>query len=96
MSKANYKYTLTADSGYKSEQSGKISPERHAVVCAALDGGLTGDVLKLRAAPELLEALEMVSNYVMVMKGPGHEYSIAVKNAIAKAKGLNPDQSKEI
>ena len=58
MTSATYKYSLKADSGYKSDQSGKITPERHGVVCAALDGGLSDDLLLLRAAPELLAALQ--------------------------------------
>jgi hypothetical protein len=36
---------------------------------------------------ELLEALEMVSQYITVMKGPGHEYSVSVRKSIAKARG---------
>lgn len=58
MSGATYKYSINADSGYKSDQSGKITPERHGVVCAALDGGLSDDLFILKAAPDLLEALE--------------------------------------
>lgn len=57
MSSATYKYSLKADRGYTSEQSGKISPERHGVVCAVFDGGLSDDLLLLRAAPDLLESL---------------------------------------
>lgn len=58
MTSATYKYLLKADSGYKSEQAGKISPERHGVVCAVLDGGLTDDLVLLRAAQDLLDALQ--------------------------------------
>lgn len=58
MTGATYKYSLKADSGYKSDQSGKITPERHGVVCAALDGGLSDDLLLLRAAHELKDALQ--------------------------------------
>lgn len=41
----------------------------------------------IAAAPELLEALEMVRDYVVTMKGRGHEYQIFIDAAIAKAKG---------
>lgn len=57
MSSATYKYSIKADSGYKSDQSGKITPERHSVVCTALDGGLSDDLLALKAAPYLLDDL---------------------------------------
>jgi hypothetical protein len=61
MTSATYKYSLKADSGYKSDQSGRITPERHGVVCAALDGGLSDDLLLLKAAPKLLAALQKLN-----------------------------------
>jgi hypothetical protein len=57
---ATYKYLLKADSGYESEQTGKISSERHCIVCAALGGVLSDDLLLLKAAPTLLEAAQIV------------------------------------
>lgn len=64
MSGATYKYSIKAESGYKSEQTGKISPERHGVVCASLDGGLSDDLRLLRAAPKILAALKsMIDSY---------------------------------
>lgn len=45
------------------------------------------DAQLIAAAPELLEALKMVSGYIRTMKGAGHEYTIAVQEAIAKAEG---------
>jgi hypothetical protein len=41
----------------------------------------------IAAAPELLEALLLVRDYVVTMKQMGHEYQIAIDAAIAKAKG---------
>ena len=77
MTSATYKYSLKADSGYKSEQSGKISPERHGVVCAALDGGFSDDVILLRAAPDLLsdlkEAAQLLRNYEKLHREKGTE-----------------------
>lgn len=89
MSVATYKYSLKAESGYKSDQTGKITPERHGVVCAALDGGLSDNLALLRSAPDLLEALEAAlfdaenthpldSNY---------SWTDAARAAIARAKG---------
>lgn len=41
----------------------------------------------IAAAPELLDALQMVRDYVVRMKGWGHGYQLAVDAAIAKASG---------
>ena len=45
------------------------------------------DALLIAAAPELLEALKLVRDYIVTMKGNGHEYQAAVDAAIAKAEG---------
>lgn len=39
------------------------------------------------AAPDLLEALQMVSDYIRTMKHTGHEYVVTIDAAIAKATG---------
>jgi hypothetical protein len=45
----------------------------------------------LRAsAPDLLAALETVRDYVVTMKGMGHEYQLIIDSAIAKATGAQP------
>jgi hypothetical protein len=85
MTSATYKYSLKADSGYKSDQSGKITPERHGVVCAALDGGLSDDLLLLRAAPDLLAALQGV---LRVADRATDEF-YAARAAIAKATSIS-------
>lgn len=43
----------------------------------------------IAAAPELLEALQMVRDYVVTMKGEGHEYQTFIDAAIAKATGTS-------
>jgi hypothetical protein len=44
----------------------------------------------IAAAPELLEALVLVRDYVVTMKQMGHEYQVAIDAAIAKATGETP------
>lgn len=44
----------------------------------------------IAAAPCLLEALEMVRDYIRTMKGSDHEYTATIDAAIAKAKGETP------
>lgn len=39
------------------------------------------------AAPEMLEALQEIREYIFVMKGRGHAYQVLVDSAIAKATG---------
>jgi hypothetical protein len=51
------------------------------------DEELDANARLIAAAPELLEALKMVSGYIYTMKGAGHEYTAAVQAAIAKAEG---------
>lgn len=41
----------------------------------------------IAAAPDLLEALQMVSEYIRTMKQDGHQYVVAIDAAIAKATG---------
>jgi hypothetical protein len=84
MSGANYKYVLKADSGYKSENTGKISPERHGIVCAVLAGFLGDNLEILSAAEDLLAALEAI---VSIADRDTDELNNA-RAAIAKAKGL--------
>lgn len=85
MTSATYKYSLKADSGYKSDQSGKITPERHGIVCAALDGGLSDDLLLLRAAPKLLTALKEIYRHGIQAFGEDFEVMLEAKDAIDKA-----------
>jgi len=54
---ATYVYTLSADSGYRANETGRISANRHGLVCRALAGKLDDyDQLSEQRA-ELLEAL---------------------------------------
>ena len=39
------------------------------------------------AAPDLLEAMQMVRDYLVLKKGKGHDYQVIVDAAIAKATG---------
>lgn len=39
----------------------------------------------IAAAPDMLDALKMVRDYIVTMKGKGHEYQIVVDAAIEKA-----------
>ena len=102
MSDATYKYSLKSASGYKSDQSGAITPERHGVVCAALAGKIPDDLDLLRAAPDLLVhlilAAETLRRYETLHRAKNTEESTvkADVNAdlaarfeatIAKAKG---------
>ena len=89
MTSATYKYSLKADSGYKSDQSGKITPERHGVVCAALDGGLSDDLLLLRAAPDLLKALQEIYRHGIQAFGEDFEVMLEAKAAIDKATSIS-------
>ena len=41
----------------------------------------------IAAAPDLLDALYLVRDYIATMKGNGHEYSMSIDAAIAKATG---------
>lgn len=97
MSGATYKYSIKADSGYKSDQSGGITPERHGVVCAVLDGGLSDNLSLLRSAQDMLDALEAITEFIpntSASEGGAAKHSANVKAAdmvraaIAKAKGL--------
>lgn len=85
---AFYAYKLKADSGYESESRGRISSARHGVVCAALSGALPDDSALLKAAPELLEALEAITDLYDTDEGCKSmpEYR-AARAAIAKARG---------
>jgi len=67
-----------------------------AKVYGSDDDPATGSVVMMAnarlisAAPELLEAMEMVRGYIATMKGAGHEYTVAINAAIAKATGAAP------
>jgi len=43
----------------------------------------------IASAPDLLEVLQMVRDYIVLMKQPGHAYSVAVDAAIRKATGAD-------
>jgi len=58
--KTTYKYSIKTSTGYSSDQSGVMTPERHGVVCAVLDGRLPDDLLLLGGAQDLLKAARKV------------------------------------
>jgi len=61
---ATYVYTLSADSGYRANETGRISANRHGLVCRALAGKLDDyDQLSEQRA-ELLEALQLYTSVV--------------------------------
>jgi hypothetical protein len=86
MSDATYKYTLKAKSGYKSEQSGAMTVERHAVVCQVLEGNLVDDVALLKTAPKLLELLERIVQAEYTVEGGQWPEEAELRAAIAEAK----------
>jgi hypothetical protein len=83
---AKYTYRITAESGYQSSQSGKISPERHGVVCQVLAGQLTDDVAVLKAAPKLLDLLERIVQTEFTVEGGVWPTEDELRAAIAEAK----------
>jgi len=52
-----------------------------------IDCGTEANARLIAAAPELLEALQMVRDYVVTLKGKGHPYQLAIDAAITKATG---------
>jgi hypothetical protein len=50
-------------------------------------GDVSANARLIAAAPDLLEALQMVRDYVVTMKGDGHQYQVVIDEAIAKATG---------
>ena len=58
-------------------------PSKHNPADAELDA----NARLIAAAPDLLDALYLVRDYIATMKGNGHEYSMSIDAAIAKATG---------
>jgi len=81
MSSAKYTYKLKADSGYQSDMSGPITPERHAVACAVFSGLLSDEISALNAAPDLLadliDAAAQLRTYEALHRAKGTEDSTA-------------------
>ncbi|SEJ54970.1 hypothetical protein [Frateuria terrea] len=70
----------------------EVSSEYGRIADCGSDGMRALDVCQanarlIAAASELLDALTMVRDYVVTMKGRGHEYQVAIDAAIAKATG---------
>ena len=63
----------------------------HGAVCDVYgiqDGSeASANARLIAAAPDLLDALYLVRDYIATMKGNGHEYSMSIDAAIAKATG---------
>ena len=78
-------HLLTHDGDHVADMSNGLM-----VVASAKLGAPLADARLIAAAPELLEALELVRDYVVTMKGAGHEYQVAIDSAIAKATGAAP------
>ncbi|MDG9785247.1 hypothetical protein [Metapseudomonas otitidis] len=81
---AGYTLKIKADSGYRSDESGRTDAECYRVALAALDGQLGTDVNLLKSAPELLEALEEIAEYP---ENDAQELMRIARAAIAKATG---------
>ena len=52
---------------------------------AEMNARAIADEVLRSAAPDLLDALHLVRDYIATMKGGGHEYSMSIDAAIAKA-----------
>ncbi|BBP82432.1 hypothetical protein PHLH8_20740 [Pseudomonas sp. Pc102] len=96
---AQYTLKIKADSGYRSEESGRTDAECYRVALAALAGELGTDRNLIASAPDLLEALQAVVkqwDYIYPdLKWHDQEYledvefreMQAARAAIAKARG---------
>lgn len=93
MSGATYTYKLKADSGYQSEMTGSITPDRHGVVCAVLAGLVPDDAGIAKEAGDLLAALEDLVNdhgfvsYQTAEEKESDPYVKAARSVIARARG---------
>lgn len=56
-----------------------------AFVCEFFCGPAEANARLIAAAPDLLDALHLVRDYIATMKVNGHEYSMSIDAAIAKA-----------
>lgn len=57
------------------------------ILCQARMANQDQNVQLISAAPDLLEALQLVRDWVVTLKGNNHPYQIAIDVAIAKATG---------
>lgn len=83
---AGYTLKIKADSGYRSDESGRTDAECYRVALAALDGQLGTDVNLLKSAPELLEALQICVSQIRALCSADDVPDQAIA-AIAKATG---------
>ncbi|WP_236233656.1 hypothetical protein [Pseudomonas tohonis] len=85
---AQYTLKIKADSGYRSDESGRTDAECYRVALAALAGDLGTNLNLLAASTALLEALEAITDLYDTDEGcrSTPEY-IAARAAIAKARG---------
>ena len=81
---AKYKLQIKSNTGYSSTTTGECTPEQYSAAIAAIDSACSSKLV--RAAPDLLEALELVMDRLV----DKHEDDIAAQKAraaIAKATG---------
>jgi hypothetical protein len=81
---ATYRYTLKAASGYSSTQSGSVTLDQHAAVCAALDSRVKPKAAL--AADDLLASCKELLNCVQ----PDRDWNEAkrARAAIKKAEAV--------
>jgi hypothetical protein len=64
----------------------ELLSDKHFILSCGKNGRPSkadGDLIK--AAPDMQETLQAVRDYVVTMKGMGHEYQVMIDAAIAKA-----------
>lgn len=84
---AGYTLKIKADSGYRSEESGRTDAECYRVALAALDGQLGTDVNLLKSAPELLESVRELLVCMSLANWENDPIACKARAAIAKATG---------